>query len=114
MNKLVEKYYKFPLTQTSSYIFDSDNNMCAMYCTHGIDKESQKILLEILNGKKDIKFNSSKQLFSIKEGYIFYGEKKFMLIRGWGRLQYIKTDDPATIQDAFGQWIVDTLNNYNK
>jgi hypothetical protein len=36
-----------------------------------------------------------------------------MIVRGWGRLQYIKTDRPEDIQDEFGQWVVDTLNNYN-
>lgn len=112
MYKLVKKYYKFPLNQFGSYIFDSDNNMCLMHIVD-IDVESRKRLIDVLNGIKDIKFNSENHTFSIKNGEIFSDGIKFMVVRGWGRLKYIKTDKPEEIQDEFGQWVVDTLNNYN-
>ena len=111
MNKLVEKYYKFPLAQFSSYINDSDNNMCLMY-TANVDKDSRSRFLSVLNGESGIVFNSKKETFSIVNGEIFFGDIKFMIVRGWGRLQYIKTDKPELIQYTFGQWVVDTLNNY--
>ena len=113
MYELVKKYYKFPLTQFSSYIFDADNNMCLMYISHGISQESEQRLLDVLNGVEGVVFNSEKHIFSIKNGKIFSDDIEFMIVRGWGRLQYIKTDKPEDIQDEFGQWVVDTLNNYN-
>jgi len=113
MYDLVKKYYKFPLSQFSSYILDANNNMCLMYISCGIDKESKQRFLDVLNGIKGIVFNSEKHVFSIKNGDIFSDDNKFMIVRGWGRLQYIKTDKPEKIQDEFGQWVIDTLNNYN-
>lgn len=113
MYELVEKYYKFPLQQFSSYIFDADNNMSLMYISNGISQESKQRLLNVLNGVEGVIFNSEKHIFSIKNGEIFSDDNKFMIVRGWGRLKYIKTDKPEKIQDEFGQWVVDTLNNYN-
>ena len=113
MYELVQKYYKFPLQQFSSYIFDADNKMCSMYIINGINQESKQRLLDVLNGVKGVIFNSEGHIFSIKNGEIFSDDIKFMIIRGWGRLQYIKSDNPEKIQDEFGRWIVDTLNNYN-
>ena len=111
-NELVKKYYKFPFAQYSSYIFDSEQNMCLMY-TAKIDNESKSRFLSVLNGERGIVFNSNKKAFSILNGVILFGYLEFMIVRGWGRLQYIKTDDPELIQDTFGQWVVDTLNNYH-
>jgi hypothetical protein len=78
-----------------------------------VSEESKRRLVDVLNGVKDVKFNSENHTFSIKNGEIFSDDIKFMIVRGWGRLQYIKTDKPEDIQDEFGQWVVDTLNNYN-
>ena len=111
--KLVKKYYKFPLTQFSSYIFDYDNNMCLMF-TRGISEESKKRFVDVLNGIKDIKFNPDNRIFTIKGGEIYADKIKVIIVRGWGRLKYVKTDKPEKIQDEFGQWVVDTLNNYKK
>jgi len=78
-----------------------------------VDEKSKTVLIQILNGEKGLEFNFKNLLFSIKDGEIFYGDRKIILVKGWGRLQYIKTDDPGLIQDTFGEWVVNTLNNYN-
>ena len=113
MYELVKKYYKFPLEGFNSYIFDADDHMSLMYISNGISQESKQRLLDVLNGVEGVVFNSEKHKFSIKNGKIFSDDIEFMIVRGWGRLQYIKTDKPEDIQDEFGQWVVDTLNNYN-
>src|ERR1035437_1957727 len=113
MNEFLSKYYTLPFTNSDPYIYDTDYHMCLMYCTSKIPQEAQNRLLKVLNGEKDIDFNKSKQLSTIKAGEIFYGDRMILIVRGWGRLQYIKTDDPGLIQDICGQWVVDTLNNYN-
>lgn len=113
MDEFLSKYYKMPFIDIDPYIYDSESHMCLMWIGN-VDDASQKLLINILNGEKGVEFNSKNLLFSIKDGEIFYGERKIILVRGWGRLQYIKTDDPGLIQDTFGQWVVDKLNNYNK
>lgn len=33
------------------------------------------------------------------------------LTRGWGRLQYYENVDPAKLQDAISEWVLDALNS---
>jgi hypothetical protein len=65
-------------------------------------------LVKILNGEpvelpEDLKF-------TFEDGDILANRQSVIIIRGWGRLQQIKEDDPATVQDTFGQYVTDLLN----
>jgi len=111
---LVKKYYKFPLKADGyrRYVFDQDNNMCLMF--EGISDDSIDKMIKAFNGK-DI-HGTQNHVFTLKGGEI-YSDKRpdrpCIIIRGWGRLQYIKDDNatPEVIQDTFGQYIVDVLND---
>ena len=107
--ELVSKYYSFPFKYDGySYIWDNDHNMCLMK-VHGDDNFINS-LVDNLNGTQS-QLSKEKEEFIIKDGKISTNEKTVLIIRGWGRLQYITEDKPELIQDTFGQWIVDVLNN---
>ena len=109
--ELVLKHYSLPFKYSGySYVWDSDSHMCLMSVSNATNIDDfMNVLVRIMNGES-IKIHP-KEKFTLKEGEIFLGELKLIIIRGWGRLQYITEDDPATIQDTFSQWVVDVLND---
>lgn len=97
------------------YIFDSKNNMCLMWSDEGLRSVSQenKIrLIRVLNGDKTVKdFNKYKKKFTINnKGEIFFNDNCILIVRGWGRLQYLP--NPEKLQDDFSKWVIETLNTY--
>ena len=110
--ELVKKYYEFPFNYDGwCYVWDSAHHMCLMKVESGLTDNNIQKFVDILNGTYDKPFNINGYTFSIKDGKIFVDDKPFLIVRGWGRLQYVKDDNPAAIQDAFGQWVVDCLTN---
>lgn len=109
--ELVQNYYSSPFKYDGySYVWDDHNNMCLMTMSHNQTVHNfMGILVDIMNGK-DFKIHPEKT-FSIKNGEVLLGDRVLFIVRGWGRLQYIKDENPELIQDTFGQWVVDLLND---
>jgi hypothetical protein len=105
--ELVTKYFSFPFVYDDScYIWDDKHNMC-MTKVHG-DDEFFNLVVGLLNGTES---RHPQKEFIFKDGKISTDGKTVLIIRGWGRLQYIEEDNPELIQDTFGQWVTDMLNN---
>lgn len=111
--ELVAKYYKFPFSTDgyALYLWDDAHHMCAMCSLE--NRESRmlmKKLVQILNGEKLETFNSGQLPFTLWEGEIQANGRCQIIIREWGRLSYIKEDDPETIQNTFAQYLTELLN----
>lgn len=103
---LVKKYYRAPYRILGNYIWDIDNNMviqAPFYNSSYLD-----LITNRLNGI--FKPLVGEHNFTIKNGDVYDGDNKVLTIRSWGRLQYIKSDEPKLIQDTFGQYVVNLLN----
>lgn len=85
-----------------------------------IDGKSIHDIIAKLNGNSNVIIENYYN-FTYKDGEIWAfstkakKKKHIMLIRGWGHLTgtgglHLKDEDAAKIQDAFGQYIVETLN----
>lgn len=112
---LVTKHYTLPFRtdQDGVFIWDFMNYAC-LQCTGYSYNHMPLInrLVKILNGEpvelpEDLKF-------TFEDGDILANRQSVIIIRGWGRLQQIKEDDPATVQDTFGQYVTDLLNESAK
>ena len=89
--ELITEDVSFPLNFDGySYIWDSKNNMIAMF----VSDEKKQIADEIIYKLNDF---AQKQFHFDNSGYSFQKQgndlilkegKPFILIRGWGRLQY--------------------------
>ena len=110
-----KKYYKFPLKHDSEYrikIMTSDYGMALDWLVDIAD-HLKDALIDALNGKRDKWRPIGK--FTLKRGYIYYGEIRILLVRGWGRLTgtggyHLPEDKAAEIQDAFADYCVEMLN----
>lgn len=104
--ELVKKYYRIPYRVIGNYVWDIDNNVVlqAPYFNSPyldlINKRLNGIFVPLIDDHN----------FTIKNEEIYDNANKVLVVRGWGRLQYIKTDEPELIQDTFGQYVVDLLN----
>ena len=87
----------------------------------GIDGKSIQVIIAKLNGDSNVIIENYYN-FNYKDGEIWAfsskakKKKHIMLIRGWGHLTgtgglHLKDEDAAKIQDDFGQYIVETLND---
>lgn len=105
--ELVKKYFKRPFRYDGqTYIWDANNNMCLDH-PHNAPKSFFVVLVKILNGKNiPLKFNSN---IVLADGDFIYNNEPILRVRGWGRLQQIKTDDPVIIQDTFAKWVLDLI-----
>lgn len=111
--ELVLNYYSLPFKYDGySYVWDGNSNMCLMTVSNSKNiNEFMEVLVRIMNGER-VNIHPAYP-FYIENGvvYVGAGNQKLLLIRGWGRLQYIKDENPELIQDTFGQWVVDILND---
>jgi len=95
----------------SGRIYDSKENFVFQFL---IEKDkNQKNALEVINGEKIIK--SQDLTFRHENGCVYCNDKKFLLIRGWGRLTgvggYNLNEETAMkVQDIFTEFIVKQLN----
>jgi len=108
---LVTKHYTLPFRtdQDGVFIWDFMNYAC-LQCTGYSYNHMPLInrLVKILNGEPVELPDNLK--FTFEDGDILTNRQSVIIIRGWGRLQQIKEDDPATVQDTFGQYVTDLLN----
>lgn len=67
----------------------------------------QEIIATIIRGEQALKFP-----LKMANGMIWDANMNHVLdVRGWGYLQYAKPEGKgAEIQDAIGEWVVETLN----
>ena len=94
----------------SGRIYDSEGNFVFQFVS--VDNESQRKILNILNGKNE--FKKADVEFTHHDGYVFAGQNKIMMIRGWGNLtgtggHNLHPDDAAIVQDTFADFIVEKL-----
>lgn len=108
-------YYKFPLNSSENvpYVFTYNGKMALMWCLDVKESDRTKIINKI-NGYSKEKFEKE---WTIKDNlFIYYGEVKTMLVRGWGMLTgsgsfNLPQENAAKIQDEFAKHIVNTLNS---
>lgn len=104
--ELVKKYYRIPYKILGGYVWNIDNNVTLQ--APFFNSTYLDLVTNRLNGI--YKPLIGEHNFTIKDGDIYDNDIKVLIVRGWGRLQYIKTDKPELIQDTFGQYVVDLLN----
>lgn len=113
-----KKYYKFPLHVDDMGVFIKtiDNEMALMF-TIGLNDDTIQNIIDKLNGESNK--SVAYPLWHIKKGIeIWYDNTKVMLIRGWGMLHGngngcygLPEEEAVKIQDEFGKYVVDILNN---
>ena len=104
--------YEFPLEikHTETRVYDNKNNFVFQFVQY--DKICNQELLGIINSE----FTMEPAIkFKHEDGYIFAGDTKIILIRGWGNLtgsgaHNLSDEDAANIQDTFAEHIVNKLN----
>ena len=92
------------------YVKDFKNQVTFNKCEN--NPELYDRILSKLNGFTDEKINVTK-----RGNYIYLDGRRILLIRGWGRLTGIGMSGfqlgsraAASIQDDFGDWVIETLN----
>lgn len=71
-----------------------------------METDIKKIANILIRGKKVMVFP-----LHISSGMVFdQGGNHILDMRGWGFLQYADDDKGADLQDAIGEWVVNTLN----
>lgn len=111
-----EKYYKFPLKMRNSVQAKTSDNHSAIDFLVS-DDEFKESVLNVLNNSSDLpgKYKSEYKYDCCE---IYKDGRKVMRVRGWGYLTGISalnlpTKEAIKIQDEFGEYIVNKLNNCN-
>lgn len=107
--------YKLPLYQEDlgSQVYDAERNFVFQF--EELSKEEEQALINVLNDDTPLD-EPMEVFFNQANGEIFNkNEVLIITIRGWGNLTGIgahnlSSDDACSIQDTFGQWIVNKLN----
>lgn len=110
-----KNYFKFPLVfrEDFPYVLTNDGKMALTWCID-LPKEKAEEAINKMNGYSDKHFDKE---WSIKNNiFIYYGETKIFLIRGWGMLTgvggyQLPTEKAVKIQDEFANFIVKKLNS---
>jgi hypothetical protein len=105
--------YQFPFHEAAygSWVYDKNSNFIFQFMF--TNEETQKEVIDILNGDKTPK----KQIgFEHKDGMIYFKDEEFILIRGWGNLTgsgayNLDGEWAGKIQDTLAEYIVEKLNN---
>jgi hypothetical protein len=118
-----KEYIKFPLSLHHGKVFTSNNSMAFDFAFRFlypdgmiISEEQQAIIVDILNGNTIKKIQTS-GLTLKNDGIIYFDDKVFIIIRGWGNLTgiggfHLSSDEAAKIQDEFAKYIINTLQEF--
>lgn len=106
-------YYRLPLEldEVVNWVWDSNGSFVFQF--EFDDKDKQKVLLNVINGKQTL---DSEVTFKHESGHIKSDDgQKFILIRGWGTLTgtggfNLEVEKAAYVQDTFAEFIVEQLN----
>jgi hypothetical protein len=115
-------YYKFPLKKEDDYrnVFTSDNRLAFQFLISDdssflkFDDESQQVIVDVINGEKKISHLWTSDL-EYRNGNVLVDNRIVLTVRGWGMLTGVgaynlPSDEAAKIQDDFGQYITNKLN----
>lgn len=121
---MYKEYYKQPYELKFGYtkVWTADNNMAFDFVPKMIEPDAYEMSLEDKQGLLDIINGTDKKIsnnfkFRYECGTIFLNDKPFIWIRSWGRLTStggglgLSTEKATEIQDSFGNYIVERLNN---
>ena len=107
-------YFKFPLIYKENflYVLTNDRQMALTWLKDSSEIEDPFEIVNKMNGYSNKQF---KEKWTIKDNvFIYYGDQKLFLIRGWGRLTGLKYNlTPslaAKIQDNFAKYLINNLN----
>lgn len=107
-------YFKFPLIYKENflYVLTNDGQMALTWLKDSSEIEDPFEIVNKMNGYSNKQF---KEKWTIKDNvFIYYGDQKLFLIRGWGRLTGSKHNlTPslaAKIQDNFAKYLINNLN----
>jgi hypothetical protein len=121
---MYKDYFKLPLRfwfgQTK--VFTNDDQIAFDFVPIMIEPNAYQMSLEDKQGIIDIINGNDKKMqndfkFKYDSGTIFLNDKPFIWIRSWGRLTGtggglgLSGEKATQIQDSFGNYIVETLNN---
>ena len=115
IDEAFKKYFKFPLIQRDNflYVFGNDGNMVLTWLTDDFSEEEKSQIVNKINGY----YRSNYDLeWSIKDrNFIYYGDKKVFLVRGWrmltGESAYHLNETLAKkLQDNFAKYLISKLN----
>lgn len=115
IDETFKKYFKFPLIQREKflYVFGNDGNMALTWLTGDLSEEEKSEIVNKINGYSKVNYDLE---WSIKDRvFIYYGDKKIFLVRGWGMLTGVASYHlneilAKKLQDNFAKYIVSNLN----
>jgi hypothetical protein len=110
-----KNYFKFPLVYKENFPFvlTNDGKMALTWCLD-LPKEKAEECINKINGYSTKHFDKE---WTIKEKiFIYYGDAKVFVVRGWGMLTGISSfnlreEKAALIQNSFAKHVIDTLNS---
>ena len=117
--KLLKEDVKFPLNwdtdEYKMYIFDSDNNMIAQVDYENIDPTNEYHPFEKLIGDYKEVLSSLNPKYYLHEGDFYDVFKNagdpIGCVRGWGRLQKLKSPSGEKRQDNIAAYILNVINS---
>jgi len=118
-NQQKNNYFPTPFTHAAGGAWDyimTANGDRAFDFTDSVSREYASSIVIVLNEEMDHIVPSGQ--YTYKDGSVHFSmggtTEEILSIRSWGRLTgglKLSVEKATVIQDQFGQWIVDTLNN---
>lgn len=108
-----KEYFKFPLRQDEYapfIVWTADNERAFDFCIS--DKEIMTKIMNVLSGDSEKRIQ---QIITHKDGILFIGDNKLLMIRSWGHLTGqggglgLSSERATEIQNEFCEWIIETL-----
>ena len=117
-----KNYYKFPLKKERGYrnVYTVEHHLAFQFpyindTNHFVlSDHDQEIVTKVINGDGKLSHFYAGH-FEYNKGNILLEGKVFIIVRGWGMLTGVGAyklpfDDAGEIQDEFGQYITEKLN----